>query len=57
MGGPANDGKLRPGNIQGFEILQWRSFCSSFGGSGYHTSGALTTRSGRVRQTASPTSG
>jgi hypothetical protein len=25
MGGPANDGKLRPGNIQGFEILQWRS--------------------------------
>jgi hypothetical protein len=22
---PANDGKLRPANIQGFQILQWRS--------------------------------
>jgi hypothetical protein len=29
---PANDGKLRPANIQGFEILQWRS-SSPVGGS------------------------
>ena len=40
--GPANDGRLRLANIQGFKILQWRSLPihSWFG---YHTSQALTT--------------
>src|ERR1019366_4259563 len=39
--GPANDGRLRTANIQGFKILQWRSLPirSWFG---YHTSPALT---------------
>ena len=39
--GPANDGRLRTANIQGFKILQWRSLpirCWF----GYHTSQALT---------------
>jgi hypothetical protein len=40
--GPANDGRLRTANIQGFKILQWRSLPIRrwFG---YHTSQALTT--------------
>jgi hypothetical protein len=40
--GPANDGRLRTANIQGFKILQWRSLpirCWF----GYHTSQVLTT--------------
>ena len=38
---PANDGRLRTANIQGFNILQWRSLPIRrwFG---YHTSQALT---------------
>jgi hypothetical protein len=40
--GPANDGRLRTANIQGFKNLQWRSLPIRrwFG---YHTSQALTT--------------
>jgi hypothetical protein len=40
--GPANDGRLRTANIQGFKILQWRSLPIRWG-FGYHTSQALTT--------------
>src|SRR5262249_47569877 len=39
--GPANVGRLRPANIQAFEILQWRSLPTRWE-SGYHTSNALT---------------
>ena len=49
--GPANDGRLRPANIQGFKFLQWRSLpirCWF----GYHTSQALTTSLDRQPETA-----
>jgi hypothetical protein len=48
---PPHDGTLRPANIQGFQILQWRSLPIHLE-FGYHNSKALATSPGSPLETA-----